>query len=119
MRLPVDPGVTPYEFADDLCRHFEQVATGSHWAGWLLAAVPMIRQISEAYVHITFSPAITDQMSQDDMVSPQDTMADYKRLRLRLWLLWFMTYIYKYWVLRPFFWSEAPLFISTYAEEES
>jgi transglutaminase-like putative cysteine protease len=117
LRLPVDPGVTPFEFAGFLCTHLEQVATGSHWAGWMLAAGPIIRKISVAYVRITFSPS--DGLSPDDMVSPYDTMADYKQLRLRLWLLWVMARIYKFWVLRPFFWSEAPLFISTFAEEES
>jgi hypothetical protein len=117
LHLPVDPGVTPFEFANYLCAYLEQVATGSHWAGWMMAASPIIRAISAAYVRISFSPS--GVLSQDDMFSPYDTMLDYKKLRLRLWLVWLMARIYRFWVLRPFFWSEAPLFISTFAEEES
>jgi hypothetical protein len=120
MQLPVNPGMTPFEFSDYLCLHLRQLSTGSHWAAWMLAGEPIIRKITAAYVRAIFDPfAGSSTRLSESGVSPYDTMSDYKNLRLRLWLLWFLARIYKYWVLRPFFWSEAPLFISSFAEEKS
>jgi len=112
MHLPAEPGVTPFEFSYFLSQHLEQLASGSHWADWLLEGETLLRQITAVYVQITFNPS-----SSSIMVS-QEIMMVYKKLRLRLWLLWFMSRIYKFWFLRPFFWVEAPLFVSSFAEEE-
>jgi multisubunit Na+/H+ antiporter MnhB subunit len=112
MHLPTEPGVTPFEFSYFLSQHLKQLASGSHWADWLLQGESLLRQVTTAYVQITFNP------SSGSTILPHDIMAAYKKLRLRLWVLWFMGRIYKYWVLRPLFWTEAPLFISSFVEED-
>jgi hypothetical protein len=112
MHLPTQPGVTPFEFSYFLSQHLEQLASGSYWADWLLEGDALIRQISADYVRITFNP------SSGSAMNAQEIMKAYKKLRLRLWLLLVMGRIYKFWFLRPIFWIESPLFISSFAEEE-
>jgi hypothetical protein len=112
MRLPAQPGVTPFEFSDLLSQHMKQLASGSYWADWLLQGDAMLHQMTHAYVQVIFKP------SSEQGFSSRDIMGVYKKLRLRIWLLWFLGRIYKYWILRPFFWSEAPLVISSFVEEK-
>ena len=76
-------------------------------------ATEMISQITNAYVRIIFNPASSTTMDSNEI------MDIYKKLRLRLWVLWFLGRVYKYWVLRPLFWIEAPLFITSPVEEET
>ncbi len=112
MRLPAQPGLTPSEFANYLDDHLKQLAAGSYWRDWLLAGSDMIYQITSAYVQVLFYPASAANLDSKAI------MKIYKKLRLRLWLLWLLGRVYKFWVLRPFFWSEAPLIITYPVEEE-
>jgi hypothetical protein len=112
MKLNTEPGITPFEFSNYLIVHLRQLAAGSHWTDWLLEAENPLRQITANYVRIKFNPS-----SEDTMVF-HEIMTSYKQLRLRIWVLWFMGRIYKFWFLRPLFWSEPPLFISSFVEEE-
>ena len=112
MRLPTQPGVTPFEFSYFLSQHMKQLASGSYWTDWLLQGDDMLNQMTSAYVQVVF------KSTSEQGFSSRDMMGVYMKLRLRIWLLWFLGRVYKYWVLRPFFWSEAPLVISSFVEEK-
>jgi hypothetical protein len=112
MKLPTQPGITPLEFSHFLSVRLEQLASGSHLSDWLLEGIPLIRQITTAYVQIRFNP------SSSSTLASQEIMDAYRQLRIRVWMMWIMGRIHKFWVLRPIFWAEAPLFISSFAEEE-
>jgi len=112
MHLPAQPGLTPFEFSYFFSQHIKQLASGAYWADWLLQVEYLLSQITSTYVQVVFKPISKHSMTSRDM------MGIYMKLRLRIWLLWFMGRIYKYWFLRPFFWSEAPLVISTFTEEK-
>jgi uncharacterized protein (DUF58 family)/transglutaminase-like putative cysteine protease len=112
MKLPTKPGVTPFEFSYFLSQHLAELASGSFWADWLMEGEAIIRHLTAAYVRITFNPSSARVMIAFKI------MRDYKKLRLRLWVLWFLGRVYRIWFLRPFFWIEAPLYISSFIEEE-
>ena len=112
MRLPSKLGVTPFEFAYYLDDYLKQLAAGSYWADWLLAGSTWIQQITSIYVQVSFNPVSRASLDSSEI------MKIYQKLRPRLWLLWFLGRVYKYWVLRPFFWTEAPLIITSPVEEE-
>jgi transglutaminase-like putative cysteine protease/uncharacterized protein (DUF58 family) len=112
MKLPTEPGITAFEFSTAMDHHLNQLAAGSYWMDWLLVSETLLYQITAAYVLVKFNP------SSSRRIDFRDLMNSYKKLRIRIWVLWLMGSIYKYWFLRPLFWSEPPLFISTFAEEE-
>jgi hypothetical protein len=112
MHLPEKPGLTPYEFSHYLILHLTQLAGGSYWHDWLLVATEMIEQLSNVYVRTKFNPSSARSIDSEELFSI------YKNLRRRLWLMWFLGRVYKYWFLRPLFWGEAPLTIAAFGEEE-
>jgi hypothetical protein len=112
MRLPTQPGITPFEFSYFFSQNMKQLASGSYWVDWLLQGEAMLYQLTSAYVQVIFKP------TSEQIINSRDIMRVYMKLRLRIWLLWFLGRIYKYWFLRPLFWIEAPLVISSFVEEK-
>lgn len=112
MHLPSKLGETPSEFAGLLQSYLRQLGAGSYWVDWLLSALPMIDQLTNAYIYITFYPI------SRAFYDSKELFAIYKQLRPRLWGLLFLGWVYKFWFLRAIFWIEAPLVISISVEEE-
>lgn len=112
LRLPSEDGETPYEFAALLQSYLQQLSSGSYWSEWLQSGLPLIQQISDAYVYATYNPASRRDMDAKELFN------SYRQLRPRLGLLWFLGWVYKYWFLRAIFWREAPLLIHFSPEKE-
>jgi transglutaminase-like putative cysteine protease/uncharacterized protein (DUF58 family) len=108
--MRVKPGDTAFRFADSLNRYIQQIGEESYWSEWLTKAVPLIDEITLIYVKCMFR-------SQPPKIEKEDVIQMYKMLRKKLWMLLLLGKVYPYRLLRPFFWENTPLLISTSMED--
>jgi transglutaminase-like putative cysteine protease len=92
---------TPYQFADNLVDLLVHLGTGSRWSTWLLEGVGMVRTITSDYVQFMFDP-----LGQNMGLS--ESLSQFRQLRYRLWLLWLLSRVNPYPVLKPLFWKDDP-----------
>jgi hypothetical protein len=92
---------TPYQFADNLVDLLIHLGTGSRWSSWMLEGVGMIRTITSDYVQFMFDP-----LKQNTRLG--ESLSQFRQLRYRLWLLWLLSRVNPYPVLKPLFWKDDP-----------
>jgi len=107
------PGDTLYHFMNQFKERLDRLGRTSYWDEWLLEGYELISGITHAYVRTMFS------LPKDQVFDTDEIIVAYKRLRPRLWLLWLLTRVYKYPILRPFFWRTTPILVSLPIEEDA
>lgn len=108
MGVHPQPGDTPYDFIQELIHLLGEFGSGNKRASWLLEAEGMLEEITWTYYLVLFHP------DHGRGIQTEEIALTYRKLRIRLWYLWFLVLVYPNHFLRFFLWEDEPLSISPY-----
>jgi len=97
------PGDTTYEFVDKLIRTLNMYSKGNIYAEWFLSAADQLREITQAYYLLLYSP------DGSTKINPQEITLIYRTLRFGLWYLWLLARTYPSVVMHYLLWDSVPM----------